>query len=215
MDIEIGTVHGMQKLRNDVLNDHFELELNSKLLESGHGRRQLRLDKTSFCEHYESQLLRQSMLTDHQKEKFEEIQRAKSRLMHVNAVAGSGKTFLAVQVVIDTLKETAGQVLFIAPSLPLCFYFARWLGRRGSHDNISFPSLLDRLVILVPTMNFMKLVVHARHDRPIRALFGRDALRTPASKGGNTRTLRSYHLQRGRAISTLRAWHALSVSGTT
>ena len=104
MDIEIGTVHGMQKLRNDVLNDHFELELNSKLLESGHGRRQLRLDKTSFCERYESQLLRQSMLTDHQKEKFEEIQRAKSRLMHVNAVAGSGKTFLAVQVVIDTLK---------------------------------------------------------------------------------------------------------------
>ena len=79
-----------------------------------------------------------------------------------SAVAGSGKTFLAVQLVIDTLKETAGQVLFIAPSLPLCFYFARWLGRRGSRDNISFQSLLDRLVILVPTMNFMKLVVQGR-----------------------------------------------------
>jgi len=152
----------MQKLRNDVLNDHFELELNSKLLESGHGRHQLRLDKTYFCEHYESQLLRQSTLTDHQKEKFEELQREKPRLMHVNAVAGSGKTFLAVQLVVDTLKETAGQVLFIAPSLPLCLYFIRWLGRRGSHENISFPSLLDRLVILVPTMNFMKLVVKGR-----------------------------------------------------
>ena len=152
----------MQKLRNDVLNEIFELELNSKLLESGHGRRQLRLNKTYFCEHYESQLLRQSNLTDHQREKFEEIQRAKSGLMHVSAVAGSGKTFLAVQLVIDTLKETAGQVLFIAPSLPLAFYFARWLGRRGSHENISLTSLLDRLVILVPTTNFMKLVVQGR-----------------------------------------------------
>ena len=152
----------MQKLRNDVLNDHLELELNSKLLESGHGRHQLRLDKTYFCEHYESQLLRQSTLTDHQRGKFEELQREKSRLMHVNAVAGSGKTFLAVQLVINTLKETAGQVLFIAPSLPLCLYFIRWLGRRGPHENIFFPSLLDRLVILVPTMNFMKLVVQGR-----------------------------------------------------
>ena len=162
VEMKIETVHGMQKLRNDILNEHLELELNSKLLESGHGRRQLRLNKTYFCEHYESQLLRQSTLTDHQREKFEEIQRAKSRVMHVSAVAGSGKTFLAVQLVLDTLKETAGQVLFIAPSLPLCFYFARWLGRRGSHENISFPSLLDRLVILVPTMNFMKLVVQGR-----------------------------------------------------
>ena len=152
----------MQELRNDVLNEQFEMKLNSKLLESGHGRRQVRLDKTYFCQHYESQLLGQSTLTDHQKEKFEELQREKPCLMHVNAVAGAGKTFLAVQLVIDTLKDTAGQVLFTAPSLALCLYFIRWLGRRGAHENISLRDLLDRIVILVPTMNFMKLKVKGR-----------------------------------------------------
>ena len=160
--MKIDTVHGMQKLRNDVLNEQFELELNSKLLESGHGRRQLCLDKTYFCEHYESQLLRQSTLTDHQKEKFEEIQRAKSRHMHVNAVAGSGKTFLAVQLVIDTLKDTAGQVLFISPSLPLCLYFILWLGRRGAHEKISLRYLLEQIVIHTPKRNFLKLAVEGR-----------------------------------------------------
>ena len=154
----------MQELRNDVLNEQFELKLNSKLLGSGHGRRQVRLDKSYFCQHYESQLLGQSTLTDHQKEKFEELQREEPCLMHVNAVAGAGKTFLAVQLVIDTLKNTAGQVLFTAPSLPLCLYFIRWLGRRGAHEKISLRDLLDRIVILVPmpTMNFMKLVVEDR-----------------------------------------------------
>ena len=93
---------------------------------------------------------------------YERMKRAEAPLMHLSAVAGSGKTFLAVQMVIETLKDTAGQILFVAPSLPLCFHFIRWLGRRGSHENISFPSLLDRVVVLTPTMNFMKLVVQGR-----------------------------------------------------
>ncbi len=152
----------MQKLRNDVLNEHFELELNSKLLESGHGRHQVCLDKSYFCEHYESQLLRQSTLTPHQKEKFDELQREEPCLMHVNAVAGAGKTFLAVQLVIDTLKDTAGQVLFISPSLPLCLYFILWLGRRGAHEKISLRDLLEQIVIHTPKRNFLKLAVEGR-----------------------------------------------------
>ena len=155
-------MNGLQKLRTDVLFERLELELNDELFESKHGRFQVRLDKTYFIENYESQVLQQSKLTQHQMVTYERMKRAEAPLMHLSAVAGSGKTFLAVQMVIETLKDTAGQILFVAPSLPLCFHFIRWLGRRGSHENISFPSLLDRVVVLTPTMNFMKLVVQGR-----------------------------------------------------
>ena len=159
VEIEIGTVNGMQKLRNDVLNEHFEMELNEKLLTGKHGRCQLGLDKTYFCEEYESQLLQQSTLTEHQRLTYEKM-KAKSPFLHLSAVAGSGKTFLAVQMVIETLNDTAGQILFVAPSLPLCFYFIRWLGRRGMHENIFLESLLDRVVVLTPDTNFMKLAIN-------------------------------------------------------
>ena len=159
VEIEISTVNGVQKLRNDVLNEHYELELNEKLLASKHGRCQLRLDKTHFCEDYESQLLQQSTLTEHQRLTYEKMQKAKSSFLHLSAVAGAGKTFLAVQLVIETLKNSAGQILFVAPNLPLCFYFMRWLGRRGMHEKISLQSLLDRVVVLTPDTNFMNLAV--------------------------------------------------------
>ena len=160
VEIEIGTVNGMQKLRNDVLNEKFEMELNEKLLTSKHGRWQLRLDKTYFCEDYESQLLQQSKFTKHQRLTYEKMQKAESSFLHLSAVAGAGKTFLAVQIVIETLKNpAAGQILFVAPCLPLCFYFIRWLGRRGMHEEIFLESLLDRVVVLTPGTNFMKLAV--------------------------------------------------------
>ena len=159
VEIEIGTVNGMQKLRNDVLNEQFEMELNEKLLTSKHGRCQLRLDKTYFCEDYESQLLQQSKFTEHQRLTYEEMQKAESSFLHLSAVAGAGKTFLAVQIVIETLKNTAGQILFVAPSLPLCFYFIRWLGRRCMREKIFLESLLGRVVILTPGTNFMKLAI--------------------------------------------------------
>ena len=152
-------MNGMQKLRNDVLNGHFEMELNEKLLTSKHGRCQLRLDKTYFCEEYESQLLRQSTLTEHQRLTYEKMQEAESTFLHLSAVAGSGKTFLAVQMVIETLKNSAGQILFVAPSLPLCFYFIRLLGRRGVHEKIFLESVLHRVVIRTPDTNFMKLAI--------------------------------------------------------
>ena len=159
VEIEIGTVNGMQKLRNDVLNEHFELELNEKLLTSKHGTCQLCLDKTHFCEEYESQLLQQSTLTEHQRLTYERMQKSKSPFLHLSAVAGSGKTFVAVQMVIETLKNSVGQVLFVAPSLPLCYYFIRWLGRRWMHEEIFLESLLDRVGIFTPDTNFMNLAV--------------------------------------------------------
>ena len=155
-------MHGMQKLRNAVLNEEFESELNRKLLKNKHGRWQFRVDKTNFCEHYESQLLQQSKLTKHQTEKFEELKEANSSRMHVKANAGSGKTFLAVKLVIETLQETNGQILFVAPALQLCFYFVRWLARRGKHENLRLTDLLERLVFLTPEDHFVKLAVDKR-----------------------------------------------------
>jgi hypothetical protein len=42
-------------------------------------------------------------------------------------VAGAGKTFVALHLVLDELRTKKGQVLFVAPSLGLGFHFVRWL----------------------------------------------------------------------------------------
>ena len=162
---------GMQRLRNTVLNEEFESELNKKLLENKHGRWQLRIDKTNFCEHYEAQLLQHSKLTKHQRDKLEEIQDAMLKKthrivhVHVNANAGTGKTFLAVHLVIGTLKETKetkGQILFIAPTLQLCLYFVRWLGRRGKDEKLPLTDLLERIVVYTPEKSFLKLEIQGK-----------------------------------------------------
>ena len=47
--------------------------------------------------------------------------------VHLSAVAGAGKTFVALRLVLDELRTKKGQVLFVAPSLGLGFHFVRWL----------------------------------------------------------------------------------------
>ena len=72
-EIQVETVEAMQELRNAILNHNFEISLNQELLARQHGRLQLCVNKTHFCESYEQQLLSISKLTRHQAEKYKEI----------------------------------------------------------------------------------------------------------------------------------------------
>ena len=140
-EIQVETVEAMQELRNAILNHNFEISLNQELLARQHGRLQLCVNKTHFCESYEQQLLSISKLTRHQAEKYKEIKETGklSTAVHLSSVAGAGKTFLAVELMIDTVKQnSSGQVLFVAPSASLSLHFLRWLGRRAAREKFDF-----------------------------------------------------------------------------
>ena len=151
VEVRVETASAMQALRNAVLNQDLEIAINKKLL-SNHGRWQLHLDKTHFCKSYEQELLGISKLTVHQRAKYEEIKAAKtwSKDVHVSAVAGTGKSFIAVQLMIDAMQSSSEKLLFVAPSLSLCLHFARWLwrswGRRSGLEK--FDIVLKRLFFM-------------------------------------------------------------------
>ena len=66
--------------------------------------------------------------SDTSQEKLHAIHSNLSRgAVHLSAVAGAGKTFVALRLVLDELRAKKGQVLFVAPSLGLGFHFVRWL----------------------------------------------------------------------------------------
>ena len=147
VDLEIQTVEAMQELRNAVLSENVEVAMNRGLSYQW----QLCIDKTYFCQSYERQLLRSGKLTNHQEEKFQEIKQAQrsSSTVHLSAVAGAGKTFIAVQLVLETFQQNpSGHVLLIAPRISLCFLFVVWLGRRAKEENLDFDRLLKRLVVV-------------------------------------------------------------------
>ena len=147
VDLEIQTVEAMQELRDAVLSENAEVAMNRDLSHQW----QLCVDKTYFCQSYERQLLRSGKLTSHQEEKFREIQQAQrsSRTVHLSAVAGAGKTFIAVQLVLETLQHNpSGHILLIAPCISLCFLFVVWLGRRAKQESLDFDRLLKRLVVV-------------------------------------------------------------------
>ena len=152
-EIQVETVEAMQELRNAILNHNFEISLNQELLARQHGTLQLCVNKTHFCESYEQQLLSISKLTRHQAEKYKEIKETGklSTAVHLSSVAGAGKTFLAVELMIDAVKQnSSGQVLFVAPSASLCLHFLRWLGRRAAREKFDFEGLLDRVLVMIP-----------------------------------------------------------------
>ena len=88
-------------------------------------------------------------LTKHQQAKLQEVKLHKN--VHIRAVAGAGKTFIAVQHMLETLqRHTLGTVLFIAPSPELCLFVIRWLVRK-----LSLAGLLGRLEELMGRFNVM------------------------------------------------------------
>ena len=91
---------------------------------------QVHVDKTRFFELYEDNLLALEEMTPHQREKLRDI-RGMSSSVHLSAPAGAGKTFVAVQRVLDVLTEDDGhRVLYVAPSRELVYHFLQWIVMR-------------------------------------------------------------------------------------
>ena len=146
--IQIKNIEDMQHLRNLVLSSNFEVDFNHHLRRD-HGSVQIRVDKTFFCKHYEEKLFSLADLTKHQEAKLQEVKLHKN--VHIRAVAGAGKTFIAVQHMLETLQRHAlGTVLFIAPCPELCLFVIRWLVRK-----LSLAGLLGRLEELMGRFNVM------------------------------------------------------------
>lgn len=146
-----------QQMRNLVLSNEFEIKINRALLEKQQGQWQLQVDKSFFCEIFEEDLHR-SELTEHQQEKLRAIHSALSTgAVHLSAVAGAGKTFVALHLVLDELRTKKGQVLFVAPSLGLGFHFVRWLMQ--SAEDIQLDVLKRMVLMHYPYDSFLSLEV--------------------------------------------------------
>lgn len=148
-----------QQMRNSVLSNEFEIKINRALLEKQQGQWQLQVDKTLFCEMFEEDLHR-SELTEHQQERLDAIHSALSSrgAVHLSAVAGAGKTFVALRLVLDELRTKKGQVLFVAPSLGLGFHFVRWLMQSAEDIQLD---VLKRIVLMHhPYDSLLSLEVH-------------------------------------------------------
>ena len=167
-DMKVTDIKAMQKLRGKILSNDFEIAINKELLSQQHGSWQVQVDKTFFCAHYEKKLLRFSKPTKHQKKILKQMKVlfASESNIHISAVAGSGKTFVAVRLVMDTLLNNSdGLILYVAPCKSLCLFFIHWVARRvqgrsSLRDKFSIQSVLDRIRVMAsPYKELMRLHV--------------------------------------------------------
>ncbi len=153
--MKVPPIEAMQMLRGQILSNDLEVAINKALLTKQHGRWQIQVDKTYFCTLYEKQLLKFSIPTDHQQKILKEVKmKMQSSSIHISAIAGAGKTFIAVRLVMDELcNNSSGLILFVAPPPSLCLFFVHWLGRRVHgrrrlREKFSIQSVLERIRVM-------------------------------------------------------------------
>ena len=132
----------LAELRDDVvLGSKFEESLNNKRSVSG----RVRVDRGKFMECYARTMMRFGKLTPHQREKLQEVRAANVAVLL--SPAGGGKTFLAIQRVLEELRgDTSAVVLFVARNTALALFVCKWLvyASQASADRI-----VDRIHVLV------------------------------------------------------------------
>ena len=130
------SVRGLHRLRGLVLSGDLEHQLNEALWKNrAHGPWHLKVYKTELVRSYKRALMTRYQcynLTPHQQTVLQELDGSKN--FHLSAAAGSGKTFVAVQRVLDTLKQHDGMALFVAPTQSLCLHFLRWIAMMHAGD---------------------------------------------------------------------------------
>lgn len=152
----IKNIEALQQVRNLVLSNDLETLLNHALEKKETWR--LQIDKTAFCKNFESELLRFSKLTEHQLQRLQDINKFLERgPVHLSAPAGAGKTFVAVQCALTRLAmRTDGNILFVAPSIDLGLFFARWITQRNPDGLLA----VTRLVLMeYPYDQFLRLQI--------------------------------------------------------
>ena len=103
------------------------------------------VDRAAFLECYSRIMMRFNKLTPHQREKLKELRAATVAVLL--SPAGGGKTFLAIQRVLEELRGDAGAVvLFAARNIALALFVCKWLvvASRKSAKHV-----VDRVHVLV------------------------------------------------------------------
>ena len=135
--VSIPSVGYLYALRDKLLEESFEKMLNQEIQASASKGKMLekagvefKCDRKSFVSVYQSVLAQLDTLTPHQQSKYEQC--LKYDKVHIRGIAGSGKTFLALAVILHHLLESgaAVPVLFISRNQALCAFFVNWLAQR-------------------------------------------------------------------------------------
>ena len=148
----IPTIGSLHHLRDRFFSGDLEEAINGGLSDPSW---QVDVDSAHFLEFYEHTLLALKDLTPHQQKHLQDIRRFDE--VHLSAPAGAGKTFVAVQRVIDALtektEEPPAHVLYVAPTVELIYHFIQWIVVRLASQAESrlvteINQLLQRMVVL-------------------------------------------------------------------
>ncbi|CAE7246864.1 VAC8 [Symbiodinium sp. CCMP2592] len=154
--LQIKSIGTLQKLRDRVLNDELEVEINQKLADP---RWEVAVSKSQFLQVYDSSLRALDKLTRHQRERLNAIKCLER--VHLSAPAGAGKTFVAVERVVDELTpaadEPAPRVLYVSATVELVCYFVQWLAVRLRSQRKDLGLLSGLLVLFKPYKQLLQL----------------------------------------------------------
>eukprot|EP00438_Fugacium_kawagutii_P015117 Skav214608 [mRNA] locus=scaffold57:999581:1002537:- [translate_table: standard] len=165
-------IQDVHRLRDHVLSDDAKLvlTLNKVLSEKLQVAEELAIHKTLFFEEYARSLLKFSELTEHQKEKLQEMINFPKENIHLTAPAGGGKTFVALHYVLTMINKLGssnhGKFLYVSPSRALIYHFIQWLLMHAKHvqkdvSNVDDTNhLLDSLLVMhAPDVTLMSVRV--------------------------------------------------------
>jgi len=102
---------------------------------------------------YEKTALKLDTLTSEQEDLLEKYMILEKRKgvshLHIKGVAGTGKTFLALHILLESLNENKGKndILFVCRNPPLAFHFMKWIYRRLD-SSIKQKNLFQRMSFL-------------------------------------------------------------------
>ena len=147
VEVNINNIREAHSLRDKVLSGDLDMKLNSALSTAW----EIGVDKAAFLAFYERSLLSLTELTQHQTKALQELRESgtdEHGVIHLSAAAGAGKTFIAVKWVLDHLRMSSGQALYIAPNKALLFHFIRWLLAFAQADRDLSSRHLSRLLVL-------------------------------------------------------------------
>lgn len=104
---------------------------------------------------YEDAALQLNALNNEQIFLLEKIWKSSIQRMHIRGSAGTAKTFFALYFTLEYLthrdnnSKRPRRVLFVCPSLSLCFHFARWMLSRLKRNPYGRTRILDQISFFV------------------------------------------------------------------
>ncbi|CAE7738163.1 PUB2, partial [Symbiodinium necroappetens] len=154
--VQIKSIGTLQKLRNRILDGELQRSINAHLADP---RWEVEVSKSHFMEMYDASLRALDKLTCHQRERLSAMRGL--AMVHLSAPAGAGKTFVAVERVIDALNpgadEPAPRVLYVAVDVELIYNFVQWLAVRIVSQKKGLELLSTLVVLYKPYKKLLRL----------------------------------------------------------